>query len=268
MKRARTMAVTVAAMLAVAAGAPAIAVAQTAAAKPAIDTAAVNALNKMGEYLRALKAFQLSADVTHEEVMPDGQKIQLASTVNLIAERPEHLRADVTSDAKKRVFVYDGKTFTLFAPRSAMYATVPAPATIAELADSLESKFDIELPLVDLFRWGTEKSNAKDLTGAIDVGPAVIEGTTCEHYAFRQDGIDWQIWIQNGEFPLPRKLVITTLTDEARPQHESVYSWNLAPSVSADAFAFVPPDGATKIAIIDVAHARELLKKQKSGGSQ
>ena len=66
----------------------------------------------------------------------------------------------------------------------------------------------------------------------------------------------------------PRKLVITTLTDEARPQHESVYTWNLAPSVSADAFAFVPPEGATKIAIVDVAHARELLKKQKSGGAQ
>ena len=268
MKRARTLAVTVAAMLAVAAGAPAIAVAQNANDKPAIDTAAMNALNRMGDYLRTLKAFQLTADVTTEEVMPDGQKIQLASAVNLVAERPEHLRVDVTSDTKTRLFIYDGKTFTLFAPRSGMYATVPAPATIADLADSLESKFDIELPLVDLFRWGTEKSDLKDIKGAIDVGPAVVEGTTCEHFAFRQAGIDWQVWIQNGEFPLPRKLLITTLTDEARPQHESVYTWNLAPSVSADAFAFTPPEGATKIAIVDVAQAREMLKKSKSGGSQ
>jgi hypothetical protein len=268
MKRARTLAITVAAMLAVAAGAPALAAAQTADSKPAIDTGAVNALNRMGDYLRALKAFQLTADVTTEEVMPDGQKIQLASAVNMIAERPEHLRAEVTSDRKNRLFYYDGKTFTLFAPRSGMYATVPAPPTIAELADRLETNFDIEVPFVDLFRWGTAQSNVKDITGAIDIGPAVVDGTTCEHYAFRQEGIDWQIWIQNGEFPLPRKLVITTLTDEARPQHESIYTWNLAPSVSADAFAFTPPKGATKIAIVDVAQAREILKKSKSGGSQ
>jgi hypothetical protein len=44
--------------------------------------------------------------------------------------------------------------------------------------------------------------------------------STCEHYAFRQEGLDWQIWIQ-GDYPLPRKFVIRTLTDDARPQHTS-----------------------------------------------
>jgi len=268
MKRARLSAGLLSAMLAVAGQPPTMANAQTAPAAPAIDSEAIDALNKMGAYLRTLNAFQVKATVTTEEVLTDGLKVQLTNTSDLIAERPNHLRLDVTSDSKQRLFLYDGKTFTLFAPRSSMYATVPAPATIAELADRLEEKYDIELPFVDLFRWGTPKSAVNEITVADYIGPSVVAGITCDHYVFRQPGLDWQIWIQSGDFPLPLKLVLTTTTDDARPQHSAVYAWNLAPSVSDDAFAFVPPKDAMKISIAEVDAMRAAAKKTKAGGQQ
>jgi hypothetical protein len=206
-----------------------------------IDTAATAALDRMAGYLRTLDSFQISGDLITEEVLEDGQKIQEAKEVDLVADRPGRLRLQVTNDRQQRLLLYDGKTFTVSAPRLKYYAQAPAPATIAELADVLEERFDLELPLVDLFRWGGTGSDFKALTGARVVGPSQIEGVTCMHYAFRQDGLDWQIWIQRGDFPLPRKIVLTTTTDEARPQHMAVYNWNLAPSFNDDAFAFVPP---------------------------
>ena len=72
---------------------------------------------------------------------------------------------------------------------------------------------------------------------------------TCEQYAFRQEGLDWQLWMQQGDYPLPRRLVITTLTDEARPQYSSVLTWNLAPSFNEEAFKFDPPKDAQKIVL-------------------
>ncbi len=87
---------------------------------------------------------------------------------------------------------------------------------------------------------------------AIDVGLSQIEGTTCEHYALRQPGLDWQVWIQNGNYPLPRKLIITTLTDDARPQYQSVITWNLAPSYDEAAFTFTPPRDAHKVVFAQV----------------
>ena len=84
---------------------------------------------------------------------------------------------------------------------------------------------------------------------------------TCEQYAFRQEGIDWQIWIQLGEFPLPRKLVIRTLTDDAKPQHSEVLTWNLAPSFSEDAFTFVPPAGVNRITIAEIKAGHSTGKK-------
>ena len=85
------------------------------------------------------------------------------------------------------------------------------------------------------------------LTAAMDVGPSQVDGVTCEHYAFRQEGADWQLWIQQGPHPLPRKLIITTTTDPSRPQFASTMAWNLAPSYNDAAFTFVPPNDAKKI---------------------
>lgn len=216
------------------------------------DAAAIRALDKMGAYLRSLKAFQVTSQTTREEVLGDGQKVQFGATVDLLLQRPDRLRADLTSDKQQRLFVYDGKTFTLWARRVNYYATVAAPPTLAELGQRLQDRYGIELPLADLFYWGTDARRTADVTAAMDVGPSQIDGVTCEHFAFRQPDVDWQVWIQQGDNALPRKLVITTLTDDARPQFTSVLTWNLAPSYNDAAFAFVPPPEAKKIVFAEL----------------
>ena len=217
-----------------------------------LDKSALAELERMGTYLRTLTAFQLKADVVTEDVRTDGQKVQIIRDVNVVAKRPNRLFAEVTNDRQRRLFFYDGKNFTLFAPRPNYYATVAAPATIEKLADNLEDRYDIELPLTDLFRWGTPEANVRAITSAVDLGPSAINGVTCQQYAFRQEGIDWQLWIQRGEQPLPCRIVITTLTDEARPQHTATYTWNLAPSFDDNTFVFRVPNGAHPIPFAEV----------------
>ena len=153
------------------------------------------------------------------------------------------------SDRKSRIYFFDGKTFAVYLPRMNMYASAAAPPTIGQLDDALEAKYGIELPLRDLFVWGTDAAKTAAITSARDIGPASVDGTTCEHYAFRQEGLDWQIWIQLGDYPLPRKMILTTLTDEARPQYTSTMTWNLAPSFNDTAFTFVPPKGTERIVL-------------------
>ena len=217
----------------------------------AIDPDAMSALNKMGAYLRSLKAFQIRATITSETVLDDGQKVQFGSVADLLVEKPNKLRAELTGDQQHRLFFYDGKTFTLFAQQMNLYATVPAPPTLVDLVDKLQENFDIELPLVDMFYWGTSRSADKEIKAAADVGPSSVDGVTCEQLAFRQPGIDWQVWIQKGDFPLPRKVVISTLTDEARPEYTAVYTWNLAPSFNDTAFAFEAPKDAQQIKLAE-----------------
>jgi hypothetical protein len=222
---------------------------QPAEVKDTVDPDAVEALNKMAAYLYTLKSFQVISNATNDDVLDDGEIIQNTSKVDLLAAKPDRLRVEVTSDERHRLYLYDGKNFTVWARLVNYYATVPAPPTIGKLLDVAYDKYGIDLPLIDLFRWGKDKDDAKKLTSAIDIGPSTVEDVTCEHYAFRQAGVDWQIWIQLGEFPLPRKLVIRTLTDEARPQHSDTLTWNLAPSFNDEAFVFNPPPDAKRIVL-------------------
>lgn len=223
------------------------ALAQQPAQTSLVEPDAMAALNKMGSYLRTLKSFQVEAATTDEDVLENGLKIQYSGISKILVQMPNKLRAEVSDDRRQRQYLYDGKTVTLYAQRLNYYATLPAPDTIAKLDDKLDEKYATNIPLADLFRWGVPGWSANDITLATDLGPAVVAGTTCQLYGFRQAGIDWQICIQKGDYPLPLKLVITTTTDEARPQHTAVYSWNLAPSYNAAAFTFIPPAGAGKV---------------------
>jgi hypothetical protein len=238
---------------------PMTARAQSAAPSPSddIDPDSIATLNKMGAYLRSLKAFQVESVITRDEVLDGGQQVKFDSHIDLLARMPDRLRVEVKNARQQRLYFYDGKTFTLWGERVNYYATVPAPPTIAKLAQDLDDKYDIELPLEDLFYWGTPESSVKDIKSSIDVGPSEVEGVTCEHYAFHQDDLDWQVWIQQGDYPLPRKLVLTTLTDEARPQYSAVLTWNLAPSFNEAAFEFDPPKDAHKIPIANQTASAE-----------
>ena len=52
--------------------------------------------------------------------------MRLSSRGQLRVERPDHLRAEVESDRKAREYFYDGKTFTIYAPKVGYYAQIAA----------------------------------------------------------------------------------------------------------------------------------------------
>lgn len=88
---------------------------------------------------------------------------------------------------------------------------------------------------------------------ALYIGPARIGDIPTDHYAFRQEGVDWQIWIEKGKTLLPRKLVLTTTDEEGQPQYVSVMKWNLSPSIRDKMFTFVPPKDAHRIVFVGQA---------------
>jgi hypothetical protein len=227
---------------------------------PAIDPQAISALDKMGAFLRRQQSFSVRTSTQTDYVLEDGQKVTRSARGDLIVRRPDHLRVEMVSDNKHREYFYDGKTFTIFSPQIGFYATLPAPPTLNGLADLLQTRYGLDLPLVDLFRWGTEDT---DITAARYIGPTRIDGVVVDQYAFRQPGVDWQIWIQRGAEPVPRKLVLTTTDDPARPEHSVELTWTLNAKHEDRQFAFTPPKDATRIAIRDLESMRAKATKER-----
>lgn len=244
-------------LLGVSLAAPSI-YAQTApagAAQPAanaVDPGTIQALKDMGAHLQTLKRFEVSTEVTGERVLADGQKLQHTATADMDVDRPNRLRTLMRSAGSERELIYDGKTVTLYTPAQKYYSTVEFTGTLGELIERLEDKFGVEVPLADLFIWGTPAAPLDKIDSAMNAGQDFIGKDLCDHYAFRQGKVDWQIWITTGSKPLPRKIVITNRADEARPQSVSLLDWNLKPTFKELVFKFTPPKGATKVEIVPV----------------
>ena len=218
------------------------------ASEGVIEPEAVDALREMSDFLKTAQTLEISSQGSLDVVTNNGQRIQLDGTTNYKVRRPG-FTIDYTSDMKTRRFIYDGKTFTVYAPKLGFYATAPAPGTNREVLDAIYEKFGIALPLEDLFRWGEGSSAARleGLTSAYSVGPATIDGVLTDHYAFREANVDWEIWIQQGDQPLPRKLVIVDRTDPARPTFATRLSWKINPALTDADFTFVPDGDAKRI---------------------
>src|SRR3954451_17764265 len=117
---------------------------------PAVDPAALSALDRMGTYLRTLTSFEVRSRTTLDDVLDSGQKLQFDGTAHLRVRRPDRLWAEVASDRKVRELFYDGKTFPIYAPRHKLYATGPAPGAVGEMITAVEERYGLVLPLADL----------------------------------------------------------------------------------------------------------------------
>jgi hypothetical protein len=223
--------------------------AAAAAEAPDVQPAALDALNRMSAYLRTLQTFQVSGETMREEINDNGQKLQFLGSTTYKVRRPDGFSIEIAEDRRVRKVFYDGKSLTLFAPRMNYYSTVAAPATIHEVLDVAAAKYGITVPLEDLFVWGTSEDWHNDLKVGYWVGYAHLAGQDADQYAFREDGVDWQIWIARGDKPLPLRVVITGTDEPSQPQFEATLNWDTAPQFAPDAFVFTPPADAKAIVL-------------------
>jgi hypothetical protein len=215
-----------------------------------VSPESIKALQDMGAYLQTLTRFRATAEVTGERVLADGQKLQHTASATVDVARPNRLRVRMISPRSERELVFDGRTVTLFTPALKYYSTVEFADTVGGLVGKLQERFGVDVPLSDLLVWGTPAAPLDGIQSGMNAGQDFVGQDLCDHYAFRQGDVDWQIWIMTGSRPLPRKIVITDRKDEARPQSVTLIGWNTKPAFDAATFAFVPPKGATKVEMV------------------
>ena len=211
----------------------------------------------MAQKLRTLKAFTVNADVTTEEVLDSGQKVTFGGTVTYKIRAPDKFFAAVNSDRKQRSFYYDGSKFTIYAPRMHYYAQKPMTGRVRDLVDAAQEKFGIEMPLADLFYWGTERAPLSAIQSAVVIGPAHVNNIECDHLLMHQGSVDWQIWIARDTL-LPQKMVIANLDDPTQPEYTATFNWDTTTSLADSAFDFTPGKDDHPIKILgDTAQTTE-----------
>jgi len=214
-------------------------------------------LKAMADYVASQKALAVTYDSDIEVITSSLQKIQFTSSGQVQLSRPDKLRATRTGGYRDIEIVYDGKMLTVNNKDAKDYAQIEAPGTAEELIDVLREKHGVVAPGADLLLTNVFNVMMLDVIESAVIGKGVIDGVECDHLAFRNMETDWQIWIESGARPIPRKYVITSKGVGEAPQYTlRIKDWKT--EVAADAFAFKADPSAKKIAINELGDIDEV----------
>lgn len=218
------------------------------AAQSARADDAAKFLKAMTDYTAAQKSISATFDSDIEVVTPELEKVQFTSSGKLQLTRPDKLRVSRTGGYADIELVYDGKTVSIYGNNAKAYAQADLAGTIDQLVDLIQAKSGAAMPGTDLLLSNAYDELMSNVILARHIGQGVIDGVECEHLAFRGFDTDWQIWIESGARPVPRKYVITSKTVAGAPQYTlRIKDWKTDAVADADTFVFKPPAGVTKV---------------------
>lgn len=233
-------------------------------AESAIDPEADKILKSMSSYLGKMQAFSMNADIDFEIVTREGQKLQLSSFATVVVNRPEKFNIQRRGMIADAAFVFDGKILTLHGRNLNAYRQFEVAGTIGDAIRVYETETGIPAPGADLLFPDSYAILSSGVQSGIYVGVAYVNGVACHHLAFREEKVDWQLWVREGDKPLPVKYVITTKWHTGAPQYEiRLRDWDENPVIKSDQFIFSIPDGAKRLDTISVNALGELVAEEE-----
>lgn len=215
-------------------------------------------LRVMSEYLKKASEFTFHAELRYDTVLDNGQKIEYGASVRVACRRPNRLHIEYRGDERNTRLVYDGRTFTLLDLDKNVYSVIDVPDNIDAAVDHLFDKIGSAVPIADMVYADPYRILTEFVIHGSFVGLHKIGGRPCHHLAFAQEQVDWQIWIEDGPRPLPRKLIVAYTDQEGSPQYAARFThWDFQPRISDDYFQFHPPAGADQIEVLPMTYIVE-----------
>lgn len=229
-------------------------------------------LQKMCDFLKSQQQFTYKAEVADDQVYAGGKKLQYGIEMETFVRRPDRVRVNAEGDLVDKQFYFDGKTITLYDKNDNVYGTMEVPPDIESALDKANKEFGVRVALTDLASPKLCEHIGKKVKHSLYVGLHKVRGVPCHHLSFDGDEVQLQVWIDAGDQPLPRKVVLTHKDLPSSPQWTAYLGdWNFTPQLSDNLFAFTPPQGAEKIKFIPVQAGQvpkpKPAKKKKGGKS-
>jgi hypothetical protein len=218
-----------------------------AATQTDLDPGALEILKAATGSVSGASAFSVRVRVARDRLATNNQILTYFNDQKVTVMRPDKMRVDIDGEHHDVQFYFDGKQATLFDPENKLYATQSATVKgIGGMLSSLEKR-GVSLPMANLLREDAYEAAADGLLTAYIVGRVKMYGKTFIHLAFTEAGADWQMWIEPGDKPLPRRVEIVYKVDGSPRIAMDFLDWNLNATPTSDLFEFSKPEGAQEI---------------------
>ncbi len=226
-------------------------------------------LKSMSDYMARQKTFALTYDTDIEVITLDLQKVQFTASGSLLVDRAGGVRATRTGGYADVELVSDGQSVIVHNRPGKTFARMDVAGSLDVVIDVLRADHLVEIPGADLLLTKSYEQLTEGVLDAKHVGQGVIDGVECEHLAFRTQDTDWQIWVDTGARPAPRKYVITSKGVAQAPQYTlRIKEMRTDVSPDASAFVFKVPEGVRQVAFDALGDIDEVPPGISAGGSK
>jgi len=171
---------------------------------------------------------------------------------------------NVTGEQQTAEVYYNNGELFIYSPKEKMYAGLgTASLNLDTMVDRLEAN-GIVLPMSPFFRSDPYRTLIDGLESAYVIGRVEIDGKTYHHLAFTEPDTEWQLWVEGGTTPLPRRVEVVYKSLPRQPRMIVDYSdWNMNPNFANDYFQFKRPADAKPIPVLDPNEIKERLQNQQ-----
>ncbi len=224
-------------------------------------------LKAMSDYMAKQKDFSFTFESTIEAVTPEFQKLQFVSSGSANVSRPDKIHVTRTGGFADVDVTFDGKILTVYGKNLDAFAQIEAKGTLDELHDRLADA-GVETPGGDLLGSNVYAELTADVTDAKHIASAYVDGVECEYLAFRTPDTDWQIWIQAGDTPIPRRYVITSKHVLQAPQYTfELKDFKSGADADKTSFSFDKPASAKQVDLSALELVDELPAPMNQGAA-
>jgi len=206
-------------------------------ANPNIDPQAAEILQNMSYFLGSKDEYTFKAGVMFDQLVNSNRKIQYSAEEKVYLKKKGNMTIEYVSDLGGYKLWFDNGMVTILELPTNLVSTATLPATIDQALKKLKEQYNFTPALSDFLFINTFRALTENVVSGSYFGTSKVFGVRCDHLAFVQNDIDWQIWIEVGKRKIPRKLVITYKELPGQPQFIAIMKdWVLDKPITNFAF--------------------------------
>ncbi len=212
-------------------------------------------VQRMSDRLTVAPAISVTTSEVRDVVRFSGTKEAQSLTAVYTMRRPDRFHARITGGKGLEAW-YNGRSITIAAHPDKVFAQAPMPETVDRTLDALAERYDLPLPMGDLFYTSPAKALLSDKTTGGYAGTETVGGTACAHLAFQDTGVDWELWLPLEGDPLPKRFKVVQKRRTGQPVVDVTFDkWDMSPSLPDETFKPKLPADYEGIALLQRAAA-------------
>jgi hypothetical protein len=204
----------------------------------------------MGERIASLDRFSVTTAEVRDARRPN--KPQLTITRVTTVRRPDRMHFRTTGSEETEGW-YDGRRLTLAMHGERVFAQARMPETLDRAHDSATERYGVSLVGADLLYSRPDRALLSGSATGGYVGVEQVDGRACDHVAFKDSGVEWELWIEQGDNPLPRRMRVRYTGGKPRQADVRFVEWVAKPDAPDQLFRPSLPADYEGIAMIQRA---------------